>query len=365
MPPVYDVVILGSGIAGSLMAHRLAQTEKSCILLESRDSVCDGASGNRIANVIPQFTKEKTALSLHLNRCFSRAVEFYQQFPQFWNPCGTAFLFQTDRMKEKLLRGKEYLLEDSEVLESLELQKKSGVNSPFPALWLGTSGYLRASEFCKKILEESKIEIRTSARVQSFKAQDDFWELGFSDRKSLRAKSLILCASYESFDFPELQALPQRKVRGQVIEFSCLEILKNLRSMLCFDGYLSPAVDGRHLMGGSYRHEAFDEPPSQMESESLVSKLQSIWPELPDPDIQAVRARVRHTTPDHAPIVGLFKLKEPELPQKIYLFCGLGSRGFTWGPYLSELLFKELTVQISREESHFLKYFSPERFVRS
>ena len=96
-----DFVIVGSGIAGSLMAYHLKSLRADVCLFDEREEAHDGASGNPIANVIPQFTKSNAPLSQDLNACFFEASDFYHS-QKAWHDCGALFLFSNQICTKEL-----------------------------------------------------------------------------------------------------------------------------------------------------------------------------------------------------------------------------------------------------------------------
>src|SRR5690606_326233 len=85
-----------------------------------------------------------------------------------------------------------------------------------------------------------------------------------------------------------------------------------LKTVLCAEGYISPARQGEHHLGASFRFDRLDTEPSPEENLSNLEILTSLSPALSaalrpeqyDPAQLTARAALRCTSPDYLPLIG-------------------------------------------------------------
>ncbi len=199
--------------------------------------------------------------------------------------------------------------------------------------------------------------------------------------------SVVVIANGHLYDqFTQSQSLPLGKVKGQVSHIPTNEHLQKLKTVVCYDGYLTPKSPlDKHCIGASYDRSdltnAFD-PQAQQQN---AAKLQQCLPEQEwtlgvDVSGNDSRQGVRSVSRDHLPFagnVGQFEqiLEQYEslnkrgntqvtpVSQYTNLFCllGLGSRGLTSAPMLAEVLASQILQQPLPLSTDMLEVVHPSR----
>jgi len=176
--------------------------------------------------------------------------------------------------------------------------------------------------------------------------------------------NVVIANGHQSAQFGQTQPIPVYPVRGQVSHVPTNAELRQLNTVLCFEGYLTPANQaGEHCLGASYRRNNADltfQADEQTENQQrLTSCIDTDWARAV-PVAKEGRVGVRCASRDHLPFVGnvcdyhalvatyqnLQKDKEKAGSVPVYpgLFCllGLGSRGLTSAPLAAEILAAQL-----------------------
>jgi len=124
--------------------------------------------------------------------------------------------------------------------------------------------------------------------------------------------------------------LPCRHVRGQ-LSWAEAEPGQPLGAIVCREGYVTPPVDGRHIVGATFQRDDADLAPRDEDDETNRWRLARLLPGWEARALHPARVSVRAATPDRLPLVG-------ELAPGLYASLGHGSRGLTCAPLCGELL---------------------------
>ena len=139
---------------------------------------------------------------------------------------------------------------------------------------------------------------------------------------------LVVVAS--AFGVDGHRALPLRYVRGQ-LSAAAAEPAGTLRAIVCREGYVTPAIDGQHIVGATFQRDDADLAPRDEDDETNRWRLARLLPGWESRQLRAARVSVRAATPDRLPLVG-------ELAPGLFASLGHGSRGLTCAPLCGELL---------------------------
>ncbi len=177
-------------------------------------------------------------------------------------------------------------------------------------------------------------------------------------------QNVIIANGHQSNRFEQTAPLPVYPVRGQVSHVPTNADLSALNTVLCFEGYLTPANQaGEHCLGASYGRNNADlafQSADQVENQQrLTDCIDTNWAHHV-PVAKTGRVGVRCASRDHLPFVGNVcdytalvsayqslqtdKEKAGSVPIYPGLFCllGLGSRGLTSAPLAAEILAAQL-----------------------
>jgi tRNA 5-methylaminomethyl-2-thiouridine biosynthesis bifunctional protein len=180
------------------------------------------------------------------------------------------------------------------------------------------------------------------------------------------ASVVVLAGSYEIKRFPLSAHLPLKRIRGQITRLAQTSYSSALATVVCADGYVTPARFGEHTLGASFDFNNEELTTTTAEHAGNLGMLRKISEDLMQrlgtnqlaPEQLGGRAAFRCTSPDYLPIVGpLAEYEEfkrayavlgkdarqlPDTPcpwlPGLYINSGHGSRGLITAPLCGELL---------------------------
>ena len=124
---------------------------------------------------------------------------------------------------------------------------------------------------------------------------------------------VVIAASGASAAFAETAHLPLRLIRGQLTLVPATPASRALRSVLCGEGYIAPALDGAHSLGATHKFRDTSTGVTAAEhAENLAQARRASRPHSTprsaatacDPARLAGRAALRCSSPDYLPIIG-------------------------------------------------------------
>ena len=255
-----------------------------------------------------------------------------------------------------------------QMLNAEQLSKKVGLPLNCEGGWIEQGAWLAPRQFVQNtfsFLEKQGVIIKTSQKITALSQQEKGWELENTQGQKYRHEVVILANGYKITDFVQTEKLPLYPIRGQVSQIPTSENLLKLKSVLCYDGYLTPAdqLKTSHCIGASHVRDNVDRHFSEQEQQENQQKLQQNiaqpWTQDVDTLDNLARVGIRCSVRDLAPMIGnvphfeqqqadyynLFNLRRRKQPiqsaanfQNLFLTAALGSRGLTSAPLLGEAL---------------------------
>ncbi|MEJ2763327.1 bifunctional tRNA (5-methylaminomethyl-2-thiouridine)(34)-methyltransferase MnmD/FAD-dependent 5-carboxymethylaminomethyl-2-thiouridine(34) oxidoreductase MnmC [Photobacterium sp. MCCC 1A19761] len=379
-----DVAIIGGGIGSATTALALTRRGVDVTLYCADPLPAEGASGNRQGAVYPLLNGSNDALSRFFGPAFLYARQFVEQaaqhkaFAHDW--CGVTQLAWDDNAQKKLGKMLEGGFPDTLIrfLDEGQTQTVTGVETGHTSVNYPLGGWLCPQALTRALIElaseSGHLTLRTNTEIRQLELSDPVdtdstdkqWTL-IADEACFQHDTVIVANGHRFEDFPQTNQIPAYSVRGQVSHIPTNPALSQLKTVLCYDGYLTPAnpASQSHCIGASYRRGSTDLGfcPSEHadNKQRLVNCLPGVeWPQAINMDDNQARAAVRCASRDHLPFVGdvceyeqlLTQYAELKTQQttaepvpvypNMYAMIGLGSRGLSSAPLLGELLASQI-----------------------
>jgi tRNA 5-methylaminomethyl-2-thiouridine biosynthesis bifunctional protein len=338
---VYDVAVVGCGIAGVTAAYQAKLEGLSTVIIEKDDPTCNASSAAG-AFLSPKFGPKSSYSSL-VNRAFNYSVDFYKKnFDEFLHVCG---MLRLARDKEEEAKCDSYV-EDSDFW----IKKDGGY-------WCENAATISTFETIKKMASFADNYYKSEAK--DFYYQDDCWNIG-----DIKAKHLILASGARLLlNEPYLYV---KSIFGQRLE-ACVE--KGFDFSVHRKCSIGPFIEGKVQIGASHI-------PSwrYQDSETLFGEYRDRLIQEAQDILQskiAVNAEYRgfrSSTIDFFPYCGqVINAKETlaKIPHLIYgaaadekefiyhknlwLHQGHGARGFVLAPYTAMHLIRQILNKKSDE----------------
>ena len=388
LPPpsssIRHIAVIGAGIAGAACAWRFHQAGFPVSVFEKNSTIASEGSGNPMGIIEPYLTANHNVVDQFYTAAFHRIRAFLGEAIQ----SGVVHIAHTPEREERfqnLLMKRPALSELAQWLNSTEISQKMGVASDHPGLWLATAGIINPVHLCQELLKNSSVQVKTE--IISIEYSGAEWELKDATGKMYTASHVIIANACSAKQFVQTQYYPLTPVPGQLTLLKPIEESKGLRHTACYEGYLTPAVNGRHVLGASYRHGNAALNINQKDHVQNIAYLQKAFPALATAfENQPCEGRVsvRAMTGDHLPLVGgvgdyewyknaYAKLhygvpeRRAQYPGATYLpnlfiSAGFGSRGLTGSLLAADILFALIRGQALPLSEKVYQAIHPARF---
>lgn len=389
------IAIIGGGLAAANCAYALSKRGLQADVYCQDTALAQGASGNHQGALYPPLTTVVNSGShihaqafLYAKRFYTELAQQNAQFAHQW--CGVIQIAFNDKAHErykKLIEQGNWSTDLVSWLTPAQATELSGLPMPYAALYFPDGGWINPPDLVNGLFQQAGTRIITNNKLLSLERHDACWRLTFNSRLNVEADIVILATGSDFADVSQLAPLPLRGVRGQVEYIHSSEELAGLNTVICHKGYLTPAHQGLHTLGSSYKKADFSTEYRMVEqTENLALQQKSLsrcnW--VAELSLQQNgRAAIRCSTADHLPMVGalpdvsaqtqdlwdLYKaLPAGHYPlakdhANLYLLNGLGSRGLTTAPLMSEVLASQICHEPMPLSSSLLDALNPNRFL--
>jgi tRNA 5-methylaminomethyl-2-thiouridine biosynthesis bifunctional protein len=387
-----QAVIIGGGIAGASSAHALASRGWQVTLIERHAALAQEASGNPQGVLYPRLSGHDIPLSrvaldgfLHTLRLAEALLEKGHD----WDDCGLlqqAFNSrESKRCEEVAMRA--LPTELAHAVNAAEASVFTGVEMPHGGLWFPYGGWVHPPALCRALASHSNIQHRLSCEPLTLKNTSGGWQVLDHDAIIAEAPVVIVCTANDTLYFAQTAHLPLEPVRGQITQITATRASRNLKAVVCTEGYIGPARQGTHCVGASFSPSDSDPAPRTEDHVQNLAMLRELSPALYDsleiaqldPANLGGRVSLRCAAPDYLPMAG--QLMDPHVLAERYevgsrkpsdalpWFPGLyvntahGSKGLLTAPLCAELIAAMLENEPLPMDSTLARALDPNRFV--
>ena len=370
-----DIAIIGGGIASLCTAISLVKRGAKITIYCEAEQTALNASGNKQGAFYPQLSDDNERnirFYIHafayghqfLQWAIQQQIEFEHEF------CGVALCAYNEKAESKLNKIAKLNL-PSDLYQSLnqtELSKKVGLPLPFGGGFIPQGAWLAPRQLVQHtfaFLEKQGIQIKTLQKVTALSQTENGWQITTAENKTFCHEVVVLANGHKLTEFEQTQKLPLYPVRGQVSQIPTSEKLLKLKTVLCYDGYLTPVDQAKasHCIGASHVRDnatrEFSLTEQQENQQKIQQNIPEEWTKEVDTSGNLARIGVRCSVRDLTPMMGavphfsaqqtqyqnLFNLRRRKQPieqsgnyPNLYLIGALGSRGLTSAPFLGETL---------------------------
>lgn len=390
---IKKVAIIGAGIAGCTLAHSLAKKNIQVSIFDKYSSPATQTSGNQQAVLYNKLSANDNMLSQFSLSAFLYALRFYSQKLKH-NPAliiQLSGLLQTVFSEKDSLffeRLKPFFIHYPEIIQFLNQEQASniaGVKIDNKALFFPNTGWINPANVCQNLLLNDNIHFYGGVEVDNAFLEEE--------RRINQADAVVVAGGPLSHQFSTTESIPHKNIRGQVSHIAATPYTQNLKTVLCGEGYITPASDHtdgherQHSLGATYNIDSSNHELNAVDHEHNLSNLsylsRSLAEQWQSGDINDGKVGFRATTPDYLPLCGpvpkqtefietydeLRRNAKANIPitgpyhPNLYLFSGLGSRGMTYAPLCAELLSSQILNTPSPLPQKMAQSLSPARFI--
>ena len=385
---VRQALVIGAGFAGTSVAERLAARGWQVTLIDAVGPAA-GASGNRIGIFQPLLSADDNSHSRLIRSAFFYALRHWQTLtaaglPIRWSACGVLQLARDAEHEALQRRTAEMLQAPPDYLRYVDRQQASqlaGQALPCGGWWFAGAGWAEPPSLCAANLQRFPARItpifgQSVARIAEV---NGIWQALTADDSLLAAApTLILANAADAKRLAGSDWLPLRPARGQATLLP-QAATPPLSMVLCRQGYVTPAVDGRSVCGASFIVDDEACALRVSEHQDNLAKLEAILPgqinyaALPS-DLAQLPGRVgfRPVSLDRLPLLGqlpagdqpiITHLRRAPRRPGLWLASGFGARGLVWSALAGELLASQINGDPLPLPNELVNAVDPARFL--
>jgi glycine/D-amino acid oxidase-like deaminating enzyme len=323
-----DFLIIGQGLAGSLLAWELIQRGCKVVIVDnSRENASQVAAG-----LINPITGMRFVKSADVDTLLPTAKHRYAQLAGFFRQD-----FYIDKPMLRFLRSDNELKNADKRLKTPDYQAYLGgmqppgetignLAAPFGFLEQKQTGYL----LTRPLL---------SCLKAYFIAQDSYRQADFDYRdvqlqpsmrwQDLAPKQIIFCEGYQATQNPWFAWLPFQPAKGEILTLEHQTGLPD--KILNYGNWLIPLNARQIRIGATFDRKNLDTQATERGKNDLLNTLSQISADLTDPTLINHQANIRPCTQDKQPFIG----QHPH-HNKIAIFNGFGAKGSLQIPWYAE-----------------------------
>ena len=338
----FDYIIVGQGIAGTMMAHFLLEANQKVLVLDKLNL----KSASHIASgVMNPVTGKRMVKSWRAGELIPFAVKTYQDLEQ---QLGVELLYQKNIVKffsnpedvqfyqEKKEKGEieEYVREADK-----SLIDRSSINDTLGAVEISGTNRL---DYHQLLVAYREYLLERGSLVD----EDCDYDLLEIDENGVRYKNwpaskIIFCEGAKAIDNPYFSWLPFNLAKGELLTVRIPGL--NQERIWKKGLFMLPLGDSLFLVGSTYEWNYEHGLPTEAKKLDLLKRLEKAI-SLPY-EVVDHNAAVRPTIKDRRPVIGF----HPEHPALV-MFNGMGTKGASLTPLLAKQLTEHLLEGVPLNE---------------
>jgi tRNA 5-methylaminomethyl-2-thiouridine biosynthesis bifunctional protein len=391
-----DIAIIGAGIAGCTLANALARRGYKGSVFDEQAGPARAASGNPQAILYSKFSASDDEFAQFNLATYLYALRFYRQLvkAQPTLPIHLCGVLQLAWCKEEQVLQNS--LQDffchypdlAQILTREQASVVAGVAVESGGVFFPQAGWINPAAVCEHLLIHPNITTIFNQRISAIDYEHKVWQLHHETQMLHQCAQLVIASGHQCQQFEQSRHLPLKFIRGQVTQVRPTAFSKQLKTVLCGEGYIAPAENNRQSFGATYTPKISDFGTTDRDHAinlahlALSSRLLSEEWDI-NQGIVGGRVHLRTVTPDYFPVCGplpnpedflnryapLRKNARANIPQagsyypNLYVFAGMGSRGMSYAPLCAEVLANMICAAPPLLPRKVIQQLNPARFI--
>lgn len=314
-----DTLIIGQGLAGSVLAWTLEEAGQSVFLIDADRPM---TASKVAAGLITPVTGKRLVVAPDFLWYWKQAVVFYRRIEET-----TKRRFFSEQSMIRLSDQ----LPDEQTCSGVHLVPWTGSigrSTARPGFTMSPAARLDVKAFLSETRShfEQRDLYRTHTLDLSKLDLSSPTEIAIPELNLVAKRIVVATGAAVNAVFPDV---PNNPARGDVLR---VRIPGYNQSEIVHSGiWIVPEVDGSQLVGSTYDWKQIHPQPSRQGQEELTNRIRELTAETPE--VVDHTAGVRPTMKDYQPVVG----QHPQ-HKSVYVCNGLGSKGTLKAPALSAML---------------------------
>lgn len=322
---MYDYLIVGQGIAGSLLALELLENNKTVCII---DDFNPNSSSNIATGVFNPITGRKFVKSWMVDELIPICLQTYSLLEEKFQ---SKFLYKnninkifTDEKDLQLWNKRKNDIEYKNYLGEIINIDNANINAPFGAgeilnsFWLDMPLLMKK---CRNYFIQKNILLDATFNYENLKVNETI------QYENIEATHLVFCEGFKTIFNPYFNFIPFTTAKGEYLIFSAEKL--NLSNIINRNFILLPIGNNLYSFGSTFIWNDLIESVTEDGKEEIKNKLDKIL--NCEYTILDTKAGIRPTIKDRRPVLGThYKFKN------IHIFNGLGTKGVSLTPYFSK-----------------------------
>ncbi len=383
-------LIIGGGLAGCHSARALAERGWQVKILERHSSLAQEGSGNPQGVLYAKLSPLDEAQAAFNLASLQYALHFYRPlWESIGDQCGVLQLAykSSEADLHELLKAK---FADAtalvEFVTSVTASKLAGISLTQSGLFFPQAGWIDPRKLCAHLVDHPNIQAEYDVQISLLKRVENSWHVQSDKGETQSAPVVIIASAKDALHFEQANHLPIKSIRGQVTFIPEKSTTATLKTVVCAEGYISPAQDSVFCTGATFNLKDTETAARTSDHQTNVDNLREHLPTF-EIDVNATdltgRVAFRCSLPDYLPCVGglpmVDKLVEDFAPLRknaqagitasgsywpgLYINIGHGARGLAYTPLCAELLAAEINNEPTPLPRELVSALNPARFV--
>ena len=359
-------LVIGAGLAGTLVAERLASREWTVDLVDARTERSVPAVG-----LLRPIVNLRDAVNAQASRsAFLYALQHYRALQHDgyhlqWDRCGVLQLAADEDEAarfEAIVRSQGFPASFLQFAGAAHAAEIAGRAVRGPGWWFPQGAWVAPESLAIASIARAREKVRRlmARDVQRIEREGHVWRaLDADDRVIAESPTLVVANASDAARLVPQARLRLSLVRGQV-SYLPPAPARALDVIVSGTGYVAPLEGGGHVVGASYHHDDPDGSVRTGDHRDNLARADAMLPGFTaglDPAQLGGWTGYRTTVPDRLPIFGATTI------DGLHVATGLGSRGLLWAPLGAELLASQLEEEPLPLPRDLGGALSPRRFL--
>src|SRR5690606_9494343 len=149
-------------------------------------------------------------------------------------------------------------------------------------LFFSRAGWVSPRRVCEYLLaKHSSVQLLNNTEALRLEPDSRGWRvLGADGNLVACSDAVVLATATDTLRFEPTAFLPLNRIRGQMTPVCATARSARLRVVLCYDGYVTPEVQGRHAIGATFSHRDDEQTARATDDCENLRRLQNTVPAL-------------------------------------------------------------------------------------
>jgi glycine/D-amino acid oxidase-like deaminating enzyme len=346
-----DVLIVGQGLAGSILAWEFIQQGHKVLVIDNGNMNASQVAAGLINPVTGQRLVKQTGIEQLLPAAMTCYEQFTSRFKQPFFKSLPMLRILKSPLEQQSVQKRLHQSDYQDYLSVVE-NAPDAMTAAYGVLQQHQTGYINT----KALLTQIRLFLIENANYQQ--AIFDHAEICLQPNLSWRgiqARHLVFCEGHQALKNPWFGKLPFQLAKGEILQCHSLGIQQ--QHILNYGHWLIPNGEHRFKLGASFESGKTDTKTTEQAKQTLLQSLGKILPDLQPVSVLEQQAGIRPTTLDKQPFIG----SHPQFAN-LHIFNGFGAKGSLLIPWyarqFAKSLFQKTTLPINADiqryyETHF------------